>query len=526
MMEACTFTCRVDFAVHDTIFTESFDGKDRELGTIKLRYKKKAVKEEICSEDERILGKLKRVVGVESREEVEEAAEEPAVETSPQPLENPPPPQERWTKFAWQSHYEVDVTHFKNPDSFLVIPNIAERLKTKQILQAIEDCPRVPLEAFEIGATCGVDGDKVRRGKIMTINGDDVSLLLVDAGEVFKCKKSDLLQLPLDLITKVPFQAIHCRMLGVKPKYNMSVWPPLQCQVVRELITSCQLKVFVVRASEEVNEFSGFGLSCYDVFLVDRESGDYLDETAVRMKIVDRDGSVEKPTEEDLEEMTETEDEKLLLQLLLKHLKDQEKEKLEEELEEGFFDESSQESSEELPTASRLQTSALDPPQVHLNAPPPTTKSLDFIYKHPTIEWRQNQLLVKLSIAATDCQDYALVISNSSLEVTIKFQDRIEKAVINFYSPIEAKLCSHELRGLSIVVRLPKKFPDEWKQLADTRENIKFLKFVDEEDEVLVEEGGYSGMPGGMELEDSDGEEFSDDGEKWMEFGEGENESL
>jgi hypothetical protein len=133
--------------------------------------------------------------------------------------------------------------------------------------------------------------------------------------------------------------------------------------------------------------------------------------------------------------------------------------------------------------------------------------------------------MVKLNIAATDCQDYALVISDSSLEVTIKFKDRIEKAVLEFYSLIEAKLCSHELRGLSIVVRLPKKFPGEWKQLADTRENIKFLKFVDEDDEVLVEKG-YAGMPGGMELEDSDVEEFSDDCERWMEFDEGENLSL
>jgi hypothetical protein len=68
---------------------------------------------------------------------------------------------------SWNSSYD-NVKYFKNPESFLVVP---ESMKN---LQGAE-------------------------------NHEDVVVFLVDAGEIVKCRKEDLLELPLNLITKIPF---------------------------------------------------------------------------------------------------------------------------------------------------------------------------------------------------------------------------------------------------------------------------------------------------------------------------------
>jgi hypothetical protein len=69
--------------------------------------------------------------------------------------------------------------------------------------------------------------------------------------------------------------------------------------------------------------------------------------------------------------------------------------------------------------------------------------SFEFIHKHPRIEMRQNEAVIYLLIAAADCQDYALLVDDSSLKLTINCcENRIKKAVIEFYSLVHLKLCS------------------------------------------------------------------------------------
>ena len=515
MVESCTFTCKTLLAIHDTIFTETFDAKDQNLGKVQLRFKVKMLKEEICCEEPKVLKKLKNLVGKEDerpKNEVKTAKKEIQVQ-SPKKTEKLEIPQECWKKLSWNSHYELAVKHFKNPESFLAVPDISDSRKVLKALQEIENFPtKIPLEKFEVGGICGVACKKFHRGKIMKILEDAAMVLLVDTGEIVKCQKSELFQLPLELISKIPFQVVHCQMRGIKPKYNMNVWPPKQCQAVRELIMSCRqpLKAFVTRNSEGENEF---GANSYEMFLINPETGAYLDEIAIEKKIADCDEKGEKPTDEDSGNVSDG-DERILYHLLMKqhlvHSEDEEIENDEEEIK-----------NEKREIKNEVEESDTKKIEVILPAiSPPTT--LDFIHKHPKIEWRQNDVMIYLLIAAVDCEDYSLVIDDSSLEVTIKYKSNlIEKAAMDFFSLIDSKLCSHEVRGLNIVLRLPKKFAkQEWPQLTESKEISKFLNYVAEDDKRdfelwgSIEKAGnfYEGIPDGLQEEES----FSDtDEESW-----------
>lgn len=519
MIEGFTFTCKTELAVSDTLFTESFDAKDRHLGTIKFRFKNRMLKENMCVEDQKVFVKLRKLVGDESVElqEVEKDLVTDANVYAQQPAPEvfkPEVVKERWKQLSWSSYYDVTVTHYKNPESFLAITS-------NKALKEIENYEvRNPLSEPIIGAICGVNGEKIRRGKIMKITNDEVEVLLVDAGEIIQCKKTTLLELPRELITKVPFQTIHFRMLGIKPKFNMNVWPPKQRQAVHELMMSHvqPLKIFVVKNNEKSDELSKMEINSYDVFLIDRTSGSYLDDAAVESRIAERDVNVKKPNNEDsgnVSQENETEaDVEILRQLLNKEFKD-------EVSDDEYFDEISQqdEESEKIET---FESKAIE------QSTSLTVSSLDFIHKQPHIEWRQNSAIIYLLVTAIDCEDYGLRVNDASLEITIKYKEnRTEKAIINFFNLIDSKLCSHEIRGLNIIVRLPKKALDcEWPRLTETRERSQFIKFSAEkismeieekrmESSLLKEKGSYAGLLPDCYEDECDSESFGSDAEDY-----------
>lgn len=60
--EGYTFMCKVPLGIQDILFTESFDVKDEKDGMIKLRFKGKAMKENICMVDLSVEVKLRKLV--------------------------------------------------------------------------------------------------------------------------------------------------------------------------------------------------------------------------------------------------------------------------------------------------------------------------------------------------------------------------------------------------------------------------------------------------------------------------------
>lgn len=537
-----TFTCRVQLAIGSVLFTDTFDARDNAVGCLKLRLKSKMLRTNMCVVDESVGEKLKKLAEVFMEREVKDQAKE-----EPKSIEQPKrkdqrkdmfvddepkgKPQEKWKQLSWQTAYDAYVKHFKNPESFFVVPDSADKRTLQKFLLEFENCTiEEKLQSIEVGTVCAVTHkDKLFRAKVMKINEDSADVLLVDSGEVVACAKSDLLELSSALISRFPFQTIHCRMVGVKPKFNMTTWPPKQCEVIKTLIESCEppLKMFVMKSNSKKDELNQLGMYTYDVILINAKTGVHLDDIAVAKRFADRD-EVEKPENCDDRinsgNNSQDEDVELLQKFLEKVLYSGDDDDEEEELKKDEKPERDQDQAEnrkglENPEDDAIPEAAVelkiveegDPPIV---SEPSTLTALNFIYKQPKIEWRQNEACVYLQISAIDCESYELKVDKKSLAVTIKYNaTTFEHATVNFYCDIEAKLTTHKLRGLNIIVYVVKKMflnPSEWPRLTKTNERSHFINFSKEKVPLNVMEKQELPAPTGVSKYANCGPDFYD----------------
>lgn len=511
----CTFICKSQFAICDNLFTESFEAKNTELGDIRLRLKKEMLNKKICTVDERVGEKLRKLANIKVNDAPQndivdsvEASEkfETKSDIIVTELEEPEVVQINWKKLSWGSSYEGRVKHFKDPESFLVVLEEDKKTTQKFMHQLGNYEAELPLDLFDVGQICGFKREKLLRGQIVKVNDDgSIEVLLVDCGEIVTCQKSDLFKLPNGLVTNLPFQAVHCRMVGVRPLFNIQscvsklpfqavhcrrlgirslfniqTWPRKQCEDVLNLIRGVDgaLKIYVMNKSEKIDILSQLGMNYYDVILIDEKNG-LLDEIAVAKRFVDR-ADYKKPVNlEEPDDETVDQDEDLKL---LKHL-------LEQQYERKHFSEDEEENEQ------IVQKQQLD---VQSNTILPEIKELEivssasqltYIHNQPKIEWRQSGIMIHLLIAAHDCENYGLRVNDSSVEVAIKYNgNRYEKAVIVLYGGIDTKMTSHELRGLNIIVRLKKRMIGfEWPRLTENKERSQFIKFSSEEISTKVE---------------------------------------
>lgn len=482
--KGCTFICKVQMAVRDIMFTDSFDAKDDGTGSIKLRLKSKLVKKNVCSIDESVVQKLRILQLGHQHEEKKQFTAPSSAQPMPEPIKSfaASPDQATWKKLSWDFYYDAHVKHFKNPESFLVVLDSSDSKLHQAALQDISSSSvTVPLSELEIkaGIICAVRGESTRRGKIMKANEDDVDILLVDYGEIISCNKSNLFVLPEHLITKIPFQTIHCCLMGVRPKYNMNIWPGKQIQAIQALLqeNKTPLRMIVKKTNPRAkDELMSIGMNCYDVTLANN-LGENLSDVAVARKFVDEvKKSVAAEEEDEIPDGTNID----LLRRLLEQMYVNKECSDEESGEEEF-----QDASDEPKPVVDLVESPPSPDEL----PRPQVK-VKFVNKHPKIEWRQNEDLIHLLISAVDCDDYALECTDTSMTIGIKYIDgRYEKTALQFYNSVDVSRVSHELRGLNVNVRLFKKNPHiEWRRLTASNERSQFIKFSTAKISVEAEE--------------------------------------
>lgn len=479
-----SFMCKVQMGIQDILFTDTFDVKNEIDGLFKLRFKSKALKEQICMVDKTAGDRLRRLA-LEGN-----AIPPPPLETkeSPSKAFQPATPteefsdivEESWKNLVWTARYDIDLRHFKHPESFLAVQDVTNKQLVKKNLHDIGSTDvAVPLNKIEVGAVCAIKASETYRAKILSVSDDDVEVLLLDQGQIAKYQKSDLFELPAEPSMKTMFQTIHCRMVGIKPKFNMRTWPPKQISAIHQLLQSYdKLQIHVLKKSDVRDELTEIGMNSFDVILIDPRTNIHLDEVILSQNFADR-ASVDKPVmaagiKSRLDsglgpEASDDNDLKILEELF--------KEKLKEKF---LADTSSELASED----SKTQDEALLDVELKIvepKTPPPTISTLKFIHKQPTIEWREDDSLVYLLIAASDCIDYGLDIRDRSIDITIKFPSLYEISDIVFYSEVITELCSHELRGRNIIVRLAKKIEGlKWERLTDEDEKSQFIKFSTE----------------------------------------------
>lgn len=194
-----------------------------------------------------------------------------------------------WKQLNCDRNYSIILKHFNSPYSFFVVLENSENLTLKNALRNIEECKNVgPLTDFNINDYCliALNDRKFLRAKILDlIENDTVKVLLVDYGEIQTCDKNNLFQIP-DKFLSLQFQAIHCSMAGICPKYNLSIWPKLQKSAVFNLINEFSrksLKMQVIPKDRE--KHNEYGVTSHNVLLYDDESKYFLHKLAAKRGI-------------------------------------------------------------------------------------------------------------------------------------------------------------------------------------------------------------------------------------------------
>lgn len=500
------FVCKVQAAISDTfkdiVLTETFEGKCNT--SVKFQLKKHHMRTNISETDTDASRRiLEQISSLQNHFDDEEKSIPVNCIQSLKLIEAEKSKNYddiKWKQLSLGKNYSINVQHFISPYSFFIVLNNPDNLTLKNALKLIEECDASdPLTHFEVGACCLYqnESEKKNRAVILSLDEDACEILLADYGTIQKCQKAELVEIPAKLLNQ-QLQAIHCKMLGVRPKFNMTIWPKKQCEAIKILIDEFNdgsLKMRAVKNDLSVKKFNEIGIKCYEVVLFDKNSKIRLDKMAIKRRVVDTTINVE--TQNDLEFIDSDDDNdnyddynggiedyyddnKLTI---ITNTSESDSGLFTEELPFNFkiddFDSVVSMSEDNSSTENSIKSS-IKSDSDNLTCAIATT-SLKNLFKQPHIEWRQNDLMIYLLLSARDCKEYSLRIDESSFEVIIQNSDAtLQRTIIQLYGLIRTEISSHEFTGSNIVVRLPKKCFISWPRLIMHNEKSQFIKFSSE----------------------------------------------
>lgn len=552
--------CRIEMAIRNTLFTDNFEIKIELPGVgidiSNYDLKKDLVTRKQCSMDQIIVKKLKRLATVCGLVVPVIPEVIPPVEILPKieiPIESKSI--EEWKKLHWKTDYEVIIKDFNNPEDFFVIlGDLKKKIEEISDFEAKDNLVNVV-----VGAVC-LAKDKngsMKRVKVMKQVEDEclVECFLVDFGETLSYEKDELYEIPANLVEFLPFQAINCRLIGVCPLYKMDTWTKSSINAIYKRLTAGEeiLKMHVIKNNEKHLKDKLLQINSYDVMLFDHENGQRFDELLIDLRFAVPDEVASQLEVKDLTEELWSDDEvddcdkKDFINskseinsdssdfLRTFNLDDVDCQIDENEImsmmgfpgakvvveDKGKITYPLQKIQEEEITykevpkviVDKVKEILIDPVEAQplLNYLPALTCTL----KHPKLEWRQNNVLVYLTISAVDCKNYSLKISPESMSIIIKYEDTLESAIVYFFGCLDASLSSHELSGLNITVRLAKKLVGiTWPRLTQHPGKNHAIKYCTDDINLLPIEKQISGTLTGKTMyrpDDSDYDEYSSD---------------
>lgn len=171
-------------------------------------------------------------------------------------------------------------------------------------------------------------------------------------------------------------------------------------------------------------------------------------------------------------------------------------------------------SKENSPCISEAATSGYFSSQLSCDSSVPTfceKAQLTSLFRHPHIEWRQNEVYLYLLIKAQDCKDYSVEIDEFSADLIIEYPEKsCERVVLQFYGSIIPQLCSHELTGANIILRFVKRKENVWPRLSSQEKlDSAYIKFSEENVPFIPitinqETPKFTGHPGGYYSDEED----------------------
>ncbi|KAG5675062.1 hypothetical protein PVAND_004999 [Polypedilum vanderplanki] len=482
--QSAVYTCKIEFILFDIIFTKSFNSRHN-----KFNLKSAHQKLKISEIDESMSQNLFELISTIVKKEEEIPAVECMkkffeIQIKEEVSENSTPLAVNWKMLKNSETYAVNMSHYTSPYSFLIIQENDENLVLKKELKNIEESSVTEnLSIFNSGKVCLYRSEKNYRALILSEMDDEIEILLVDYGEIIKCSKENLFKIRPEFVS-FNFQVVHCAMMGIRPKYNMKMWPNLQRNAVKKLMEEKDLEIYVIGKDTRANKYREFGINCYEVFLYDRNTKERIDKIAVEQKVADVDKSVDDINlnttiqNDDILKLNESDSDFVECDGMMHSVhigKDLENllginKKFERNI-----------SIDSTKTVASSSQNSFYQSDSGFSSNATATSLLEYIHKPLYIEWRQNEFLIYLLVNAPDCKEYSLVIEEFSLDVIVKnVNGAIETSLIHLFSRINVELCSHQLCGSKIIVKLAKKNFGAWPRLTKNCEKSQYIKFSNE----------------------------------------------
>lgn len=472
-------TCKVSMAFNDTIFTDNFEARNSK-NVVKFRLKSTHLKLGLSEVDESIGKNLAKLF---AKDEIISEPQKIKKEIIMKEQKHKPLV-EMWKELKFGKSYQIILAHYISPYSFFVLIESSENFVLKAWMKKIEEFKDIEtLKFFNPGTSCLLVKNGVnKRAKILSFNEDQVELLLVDFGEIVSENKANLFELPEEF-GEFRYQAVHCSLKGIKPKFNMKFWPSMQKSVIHKLMKERQWILKVIEGNEKFHQFGNTKINSYEVVLFD--DCEFLHEVAIENLFASRDENfiVQSNSEEASTDIIALESES--------------EEQIKSQSESGYRSSESEQNTGELPSFNAEGLKKLMEfyqktieGELNVESSPIISKSIEDtkptlltnLYKHPYIKWRQNEFYLYLIITAKDCINYAIQLDEFTADVAIFYPEKkVERAVLHLYGIITPKLCSHNLSGGNIILRLAKQNIQEWPRLTEDKSFSTYIKFCDEE---------------------------------------------
>lgn len=479
---------RIALTIQDTIFTTNFHVM-KHLQHLKtftevLRLKQILLGKEYAVENNEIFQQLKRLaLSAELEVPSYEEGNVPFVpDIGPKPSETSQNFVASYVPLVPNITYNVIIGTFKTPDSFYVmlydfyekVENALKDFSVQNHLTEIKNgtyCFYLPIS---------FNGHPQRA---IIRNEKKLEILLLDIGLIKLCSKDELYEMPQE-VGKLPFAAIQCKLSGVKPKHDKSVWDERDIASFRHLLKNLSTSgVFEMRVSHEISQVF------YEVYLAAQENRKDLARTAVKAGYAVKEISSEEIKKNLTSELTKLLENGDAINGSMSDLWKMT----------GLPDTAKFILPERVQQASLPQLTAFEKVQKHVkNFKEVLRKSqhelqhlkeishaveskqrFTQILHHPYIDWYQNAAEICLKIDACGVLEYGLEITETTLSVFLTYPNMKKYALIELYGSVQPKLSAHYRKNdLEITVRLAKRlFNIEWPRLTSAKEKNNFIAF-------------------------------------------------
>ncbi|XP_037028322.1 putative ATP-dependent RNA helicase TDRD12 isoform X2 [Bradysia coprophila] len=424
--------------------------------------------------------------------------------------------QDKWAELPVKQFHKVFLGNFYHPNRMYIRNSFYETrfVELTQRIEKFTGLPEnlVPLSKVALAVNCLAKvGSQYMRAKLMKLfhqpDGITAEVLFVDFGDFVILPTEELIEIPEKFVTALPFQAIFCILIGIRP-IDSPKWCDNICDTIYDDLLMKQSHFYARSMQLGGPDKYAYGLKSrsYQVVLFD-ETGHFN----INNWIVSSNYGEPNP---DTKHFVDVEFDRNVLPPLNSESSNEFdcKESDNDELIDDYNDEDHfdiqfdddeimnmlqangipfTKRTEQLPAEikeiqenEKTEVSVADKSNGTVNFPVKiNTGLIDSQYKIPKIKWHQTESIVALAIHAPDVNDYCLSITSRMLKVCFVQQQEKYATILNLFGCIEPKYTIHCIRGLYITVRLVKTLNKLlWPRLVQQREKDHFIAYNFEAD--------------------------------------------